>query len=112
MQLIVSAIALAALSTTVYADTSKPKDPRIVQQKKDCELAAQGERIGPERDEFIKNCMQPLGKPTPQRDRPGISIGMSADQVLASNWGKPKSVNTTITAKGKHEQWVYSGGQY
>jgi hypothetical protein len=40
----------------------------------------------------------------------GVSIGMTAEQVRKSSWGKPKSINETITARGKHEQWVYGGG--
>jgi ATPase subunit of ABC transporter with duplicated ATPase domains len=35
-----------------------------------------------------------------------VGLGMSADDVIAS-WGKPDHVNTTVTAFGKHEQWVY-----
>jgi hypothetical protein len=42
--------------------------------------------------------------------RQGVSIGMSKDDVLASSWGKPRSVNRTVTASGVHEQWVYRGG--
>jgi hypothetical protein len=40
----------------------------------------------------------------------GVSIGMTAEQVRRSSWGKPKSINETITAGGKHEQWIYGGG--
>lgn len=40
----------------------------------------------------------------------GVAIGMAPGQVLKSCWGKPLSVNETITARGKHEQWVYNGG--
>lgn len=44
---------------------------------------------------------------------PGVSIGMTARQVLEeSNWGKPKSVNRTTTARGTSEQWVYGGNQF
>lgn len=43
--------------------------------------------------------------------RGGVSIGMTADQVRSSCWGKPQRINQTITARGKHEQWVY-GGSY
>jgi hypothetical protein len=32
--------------------------------------------------------------------------------VKASCWGEPKTVNQTLTAHGKHEQWVYGSGQY
>jgi hypothetical protein len=39
-----------------------------------------------------------------------VTPGMSQDDVVAS-WGKPEHVNTTITASGRHEQWVY-GNQY
>jgi hypothetical protein len=40
----------------------------------------------------------------------GVHIGMSETEVLQSKWGRPESVNRTITADGRHEQWVYSGG--
>jgi len=52
--------------------------------------------------------------------RPSISpvkpqkpqIGMSADEVITTPWGKPKNVNRTTTAYGVNEQWVYSSGRY
>jgi Na+-transporting NADH:ubiquinone oxidoreductase subunit NqrC len=44
--------------------------------------------------------------------RPPAKIGMSKDGVLSSNWGKPIQVNTTTTADGVREQWVYGGRQY
>lgn len=42
----------------------------------------------------------------------GVSVGMTQEEVKGSNWGKPKSVNTTITTYGRHEQWVYGGSNY
>lgn len=45
-----------------------------------------------------------------QRKKEGVSIGMSAQQVLESSWGRPDNVNTTTTANGSREQWVY--GRY
>lgn len=42
----------------------------------------------------------------------GVSVGMTKDQVLASSWGRPTSVNSTTTARGTHEQWVYGGRNY
>lgn len=42
----------------------------------------------------------------------GVSVGMSKEQVLESSWGKPQSVNTTTTAFGVREQWVYGGRNY
>lgn len=42
----------------------------------------------------------------------GVSIGMTADMVKCSSWGKPNSVNTTTTVYGVSEQWVYGGRSY
>ncbi|MDT3429185.1 hypothetical protein J2Z22_004785 [Paenibacillus forsythiae] len=39
-------------------------------------------------------------------------IGMSAEKVLESTWGKPVDINKTTTKYGVHEQWVYYGGRY
>jgi hypothetical protein len=44
--------------------------------------------------------------------RPGVSIGMSKDEALASSWGRPESVNRTTTKYGTREQWVYGGRNY
>jgi hypothetical protein len=40
-----------------------------------------------------------------------IGLGMTVEQVRSA-WGKPKSINTTITTRGKHEQWVYDSRQF
>lgn len=37
----------------------------------------------------------------------GVSIGMSRQDALDSSWGRPERVNTTTTARGTREQWVY-----
>jgi hypothetical protein len=42
----------------------------------------------------------------------GVRIGMLKVEVLASSWGRPKSINTTTTAFGEREQWVYGGNNY
>ena len=48
-----------------------------------------------------------------QAKRPGARIGMTPKQVTeGTNWGKPESVNRTITATGTDEQWVYGDGNY
>lgn len=44
--------------------------------------------------------------------RPGVSIGMSKEQVLASSWGKPQDVHRTTTAHGTDETWFYGGKNY
>ena len=43
-----------------------------------------------------------------------IAIGMTAFEANQSvwPWGKPDHVNTTTTARGTREQWVYGGGRY
>lgn len=46
------------------------------------------------------------------RHKRGVSIGMTTDEVLKSNWGKPEHINRTTTANGVEEQWVYRSGNY
>jgi hypothetical protein len=53
---------------------------------------------------------QPLTKS--QKAKGGVAIGMTKEKVLASNWGKPNSVNKTTTTAGIREQWVYPWGNY
>lgn len=36
-------------------------------------------------------------------------IGMTAEQVKESTWGKPSEINKTTNLYGVHEQWVYRG---
>ena len=45
---------------------------------------------------------------TPQKPR----IGMTANEVLSTSWGKPEDVNRTTTAFSVKEQWVYGNGRY
>lgn len=45
-----------------------------------------------------------------KRRTEGVRIGMSKRDVLMSNWGKPRKINSTTTAAGTSEQWVYDGG--
>ena len=44
--------------------------------------------------------------------RGGVRIGMTAEQVRKSNWGKPNKVNRTTSPNGLREQWVYDGSNY
>ena len=44
--------------------------------------------------------------------KPAPAIGMTAEEVKNSSWGKPSDINKTTTAYGIHEQWVYSGNRY
>ncbi|MDP3636478.1 MAG: hypothetical protein U0989_08245 [Azonexus sp.] len=47
-----------------------------------------------------------------ERRSRGVNIGMSPEEVKASSWGRPKSINTTTGVYGTHEQWVYGGQNY
>lgn len=42
-----------------------------------------------------------------QDKRPAPQVGMTREQVRASSWGEPKSINRTETENGVVEQWVY-----
>ena len=42
-----------------------------------------------------------VGKPKPY-------IGMTANEILASSWGSPNEVISTLTTNGKEEQWEYA----
>ncbi|GAB6152947.1 hypothetical protein JCM17380_16970 [Desulfosporosinus burensis] len=44
--------------------------------------------------------------------KPQPKIGMTANEVLNSRWGKPDKVNRTTTSYGVSEQWVYSSVGY
>jgi hypothetical protein len=46
------------------------------------------------------------------RRKQGIRIGMTADEVLMSNWGKPERINRTVHRRTVSEQWVYGGSNY
>lgn len=39
-------------------------------------------------------------------------VGMTAEQVEASTWGKPNKINKTTTQYSVNEQWVYSNDKY
>lgn len=45
-----------------------------------------------------------------ERKKHGVSIGMTMQEVLDSNWGRPRTVNKTTARNYNHEQWVYDGG--
>jgi multidrug efflux pump subunit AcrA (membrane-fusion protein) len=40
-----------------------------------------------------------------------VMIGMTAEMVRLA-WGPPETINSTITAAGEREQWVYGLGSY
>lgn len=45
--------------------------------------------------------------------KPGARLGATAKWVReSSSWGEPDHINTTITPRGRFEQWVYDDNQY
>lgn len=42
----------------------------------------------------------------------GVELGMTAEDVVASAWGKPERINKTTTATTYREQWVYGSRNY
>jgi len=48
-----------------------------------------------------------------QLARPSPRLSMTRNQVISqTNWGAPKDINTTTTAAGVREQWVYGLRRY
>lgn len=47
-----------------------------------------------------------------EKKKQGVRIGMSQEDVIASSWGRPESINKSIYSFGVHEQWVYGGRNY
>jgi hypothetical protein len=45
-----------------------------------------------------------------EKRKQGVSIGMTQEDVLASQWGKPRKINRSTYSWGTKEQWVYDGG--
>jgi hypothetical protein len=41
-----------------------------------------------------------------------VRVGLNAEGVLKSCWGKPARINTTKTEDHTREQWVYGTGHY
>lgn len=48
--------------------------------------------------------------PDAPEEKPEPAIGMTESEVYASTWGAPQKKNTTTTASGEREQWVYENG--
>lgn len=67
-----------------------------------------------ERVEDVKNQLSAMKLPASQRRKLAegkIWIGATAQMALLS-WGRPESINRTITSGGASEQWVYPSRNY
>jgi uncharacterized protein YceK len=62
----------------------------------------------------VSGCAIPIShQAQAQASKPGVRIGMTADQVRNETfWGAPLTVHVISTAKGSSEQWVYPHGYY
>lgn len=91
-----------ALVDAIAAETPEAKRARAAKLERERLSAAQ---------EVAK---QPLpDKPLAQRvivSDP--AIGMSEYEASNTRWGRPESVNRTVTRHGTREQWVYGDGRY
>lgn len=91
-----------ALVDSMAAETPEAKNARIKKLEQ--------ERLSAARE--VEK--QPLTyKPSAQRalvTQP--SVGMSEYEAADTQWGRPESINRTVTASGKREQWVYGSGRY
>lgn len=76
----------------------RPEEGQALQQLRE-QLDAQVERQAKQREREA-------------RRKEGVRIGMTAEDVLQSSWGKPSRVNRTTGANGESEQWVYPGQNY
>ena len=56
--------------------------------------------------------MDEMEKETSSRIKKEPAIGMTAEQVEVSTWGKPDDINKTTYSWGVKEQWVYSDYRY
>lgn len=62
--------------------------------------------------EFSQNIMDGMDREINRQIKKEPAIGMTAEQVEKSTWGKPKDINKTTYSWGVSEQWVYSGYRY
>lgn len=79
-----------------------------------CASAPQPERNPA--NEYYANLKEQLGIDRAEQRQalctklPSPKVGMSANDVLASCWGKPDHAAESVTARGKDEIWSYPDG--
>lgn len=61
---------------------------------------------------FSENIMDEMDREINRQIKKEPTIGMTAEQVEKSTWGKPKDINKTTYSWGVKEQWVYSNYRY
>lgn len=82
------------LMSKVYSPMQKVEQAKLQEEKAKFEKELQESR-----NKFAEKYYNP-------------EIGMTAEKVEKSRWGKPEKINKTTTEYGVHEQWVYLGDRY
>ena len=85
---------------------AKEEEERKAREKKEAEEKAKREKK--EAEEKAKREAEEKAR----KKREGVTIGMTQQDVLDSMWGKPQSVNRTVTSGHVYEQWVYGYPNY
>jgi hypothetical protein len=101
---------------STYQPPTQPTESEKAMQELDASVKSEMERLRPEniaaeakrrRDDYV-NAHPELQQQTRDDILSGkFRIGMTAEQVQASCGKPPHGVNSTVTAYGKFEQWVY-----
>lgn len=103
-------------SWTASADNARKNAEKWIEQKFGNTprkgLLAEVERKADEKAARLSMLTERYGQADAERIAQGVVwIGMTHEQ-LRESWGSPRDVNTTTTAAGKSEQWVYGDSQY
>lgn len=121
--LIAVALALAAATSAHAVNKCTGPDGKVVYQATPCEGAAGGAKVNlsgagqsdpqsPGSSYWLREAasLQRRDRIEQAIQRGQVIVGMTAAQA-ARAWGQPGRVNTTVTASGTREQWVYGSGR-
>lgn len=90
-----------ALVDSMAAETPEAKRARAEKLERERASAAQAV------------IQQPLTyNPPANRVAPDPAIGMNEYEASNTMWGRPETINRTVTRNGTREQWVYGEGRY
>lgn len=89
--------------TALVASLKKERDAIAEAAKRAAKLKADKEKLKADAEKR---------KQLAEWKKQGVTIGMTAERVRLSSWGRPQSINRTTYASGEREQWVYGGHNY
>lgn len=64
------------------------------------------------KQQYSEELLKAVEREKLERSQQGVRIGMTKEEVLLSNWGKPLDINKTTNVYGTSEQWVYKNNNY